>query len=62
MLYNLIKWREKMSPIEKELIETIRNSKDTVKTFEYALSLILANLQKPLPFEQQAPAFQAVTA
>lgn len=51
-----------MSPIEKELINTIRNSKDTVKTFEYALSLILANLQKPLPFEQQAPAFQAVTA
>ena len=51
-----------MSPIEKELIETIRNSANTELVLEYALSLILANLQKPLPFEQQAPAFQAVTA
>ena len=51
-----------MSNTERELIEAIRNSKNPELTFEYALSLIFANLQKPLPFEQQALACQAVTA
>lgn len=47
-----------MSNTERELIEAIRNSKDPLKTFEFALSLIFANLQKPLPSESQALACQ----
>ena len=51
-----------MSPNEQALIEAIRNSKNPELTFEFALTLIFANLQKPSPFEQQAPACPAVIA
>lgn len=50
-----------MSNTEKELIESIRNSKNPELTFEYALSLIFANLQTPLPSEQQSLVCQVVT-
>ena len=39
-----------MSPIEKDLIETIRNSANTELVLEYALNLAFELLQKPLPF------------
>ncbi len=51
-----------MSPIEKELIETIRNSANTELVLEYALNLAFELLQKPLPFAKTALVVpQAVT-
>jgi hypothetical protein len=43
-----------MSPIEKELIETIRNSANPELVLEYALDLIFELLQTPLPFAKTA--------
>jgi hypothetical protein len=51
-----------MSTTERELIESIRNSKNPELAFEYALALIFANLQKPLPSEQQALACQVASS
>ena len=51
-----------MSNTEIELIEAIRNSKDPLKTFEFALTIIFENLQKPAQFEQQAPVCQMASS
>lgn len=43
-----------MSPIEKELIETIRNSKDTAQALLVAINVITSYLKQPLSFGEQA--------
>jgi hypothetical protein len=51
-----------MKDPEKELIQSIRNSNDPVKTFEFALTLIFENLQTPLPSEPQALVCQVASS
>ena len=41
-----------MSTIEKDLIETIRNSKNPELVLEYALNLAFELQQTPLPFAE----------
>jgi hypothetical protein len=45
-----------MTTQEQELINTIRNCKDTSKALKIAAEMLICFAMQPLSFEQQAPA------